>query len=447
VLLFTLGVSLLAGLLFGAIPVFKYAGARVAGALRQGGRTLSEGRERHRARSVLVVVQVALALVLLVSSGLMIRTLRALRNVQPGFTNPQNILSFHVAIPEAQVHDAEAVLQLEHGILSKIQAIPGVTSASIAGSATMEGMVGNDPVYAQDRTYADGQIPPVKRYKYIAPGEFHTMGNPLLAGRDLTWSDIYEKRPVVLMSETLAREYWGSPAAAIGKRVRENPKGVWREVIGVAGDEHDDGVNKPAPGIIYWPILVSQFWGDPVDVQRFPAFLIRSSRARSGAFVQEAERAVWALNPNLTVTRVSTVQEIYDKSLARTAFTLVMLTIAAGMALLLGLVGIYGVVSYSVSQRTREIGIRMALGAQQQSVRQMFVKHALRLTATGVACGLAAAFALTRLMSALLYGVSALDPLTYVAVSAVLALAALAASYLPARRATGIDPAIALRAE
>ncbi len=447
VLLFTLGVSLFAGLLFGAVPVFKYAGLRVAMALRQGGRTLSAGRERHRARSALVVVQVALALILLISAGLMIRTLQALRHVQPGFTRPAEILSFHVSIPDAQVRDPEEVVRVENTILDKLQAIPGVTVAAISNSVTMDGDNDNDPVYAGDRTYSDGQIPPVRRYKFIGPGSFRTMGNPLVAGRDITWTDIYGKRPVVLVSRNLAREYWGSPTAAIGKRIRENPKGAWREVIGVAGDEHDDGISQKAPGIVYWPLLIANFWSNPLNVQRNPAFLIRSSRSRSSAFVEEAEKAVWSVNPNLTIARMRTVEEVYESSLARTSFTLTMLTIAAGMALLLGLVGIYGVVSYSVSQRTREIGIRMALGAQQQSVRAMFVGNALALTAVGVGAGLTAAIGVTRLMSALLYGVSPLDPVTYGAVSLLLAAAALAASYLPARRATSIDPSEALRAE
>ena len=350
-------------------------------------------------------------------------------------------------MPAAQVRDPQQVVRLSNEIVDKIQSIPGVTAAAVSNSVTMEGTSDNDPVFVADRTYAEGQLPPIRRFKFIGPGTFGVMGNPLVAGRDVTWTDLYERRPVVLVSENLARELWGTPAAALGKRVRESPKGTWREVIGVAGDEHDDGISQKAPCIVYWPLLVTNFWGDAQNVQRFPAFLIRSPRSRTSAFVQEAERAVWSLNPNLTITRVRTVEEVYERSMARTSFTLVMLTIAAGMALLLGLVGIYGVVSYSVSQRTREIGIRMALGARQESVRQIFVGHALVLTGIGVACGLSAAFGLTRLMSALLYGVRPLDPVTYGAVSALLAGAALAASYIPARKATSIDPATALRSE
>ena len=447
VLLFALAISLAAGVLFGLIPVFKYAGPQLQTALRQGGRTASSGRERHRARSVLVVVQVSLALVLLISSGLMLRTVMALKQVQPGFTEPEKLLTLRVSIPDALVPKQEQVARTYNGILEKIAAIPGVASVGLTNSTTMDGSNDNDPIFSEDRDYSDQKIPVLRRFKFISPGWFKTMGHPLLFGRDVTWTDIYEARPVVLVSENLARELWQDPRAAVGKRVRENPKAAWREVIGVVGDERDDGVSQKAPAIVYWPMMVKDYWGQAVMVQRGQAFAIRSSRTGSAGFLKEVQRAVWSVNPNLPIAGVSTVQEIYDHSMARTSFTLVMLTIAAGMALLLGVVGIYGVISYAVSQRTREIGIRMALGARQQMVRQMFVRQGLLLTAIGVACGLAAALAFTRLMAALLFGVSPLDPVTYGAVSAVLVAAALLASYIPARRASIIEPAQALRAE
>ena len=447
VLLFALAVSVVAGLLFGLIPVFKHANAQVGTGLRQGGRTISEGRERHRARSLLVVVQVALALVLLISSGLMIRTVQALRQVQPGFTRPDQILTLRVSIPDAQVPKPEQVVRTYNDMLEKISAIPGVTSVGLSNSITMDGSNDNDPIFAEDHVYSEAKIPALRRYKFISPGFFKTMGNPLLAGRDVTWADIYEKRPVILVSENLARELWQKPAAALGKRVRENPKSTWREVIGVVGNERDDGANQKAPTIAYWPMLLKDFWGQAVRAQRGQAFAIRSSRAGSATFLKDIQRAVWSVNPDLPIADVRTVKEIYDRSMARTSFTLVMLTIAAGMALLLGVIGIYGVISYSVSQRTREIGIRMALGAQQHTVRQMFVRHGLLLAGIGLVCGLAAALGLTRLMSALLFEVSPLDPVTYGAVSLILAAAAFLASYLPAQRATTVAPIDCLRAE
>jgi len=447
VLLFTLAISLLAGLMFGLIPVFKYAGPRLNAALRQGGRNSSDGRERHRARSVLVVVQVALALVLLVGSGLMIRTVRALKNVAPGFTQPEQILTLHVSIPDAEVPKAEDAARTYNNILEKVAAIPGVSAVGLTNSVTMDGNNDNDPIFAADKSYADGQIPPMRRYKFISPGYFKAMGNPLLAGRDLTWTDIYQTRPVVVVSEALARELWRDPASALSQRIRENPKGTWREIVGVVGNERDDGADQKATATVYWPMMVRDFWTQPLTTQRGQAFAIRSSRTGSASFLNEVRQAVWSVNPDLPIAGVLTMQEIYGRSMARTAFTLVMLSIAAGMALLLGVVGIYGVVSYTVSQRTREIGIRMALGAPQQSVRQMFLRQGLLLTAIGVVCGLAAAAGLTRLMKTLLFEVSPLDPVTYCAVSLVLAAAALLASYVPARRATTIEPVEALRVE
>ena len=311
----------------------------------------------------------------------------------------------------------------------------------------MDGNDNNDPIFPEDRPYTQGRIPPLRRFKTVVPGVFQTMGNPVLAGRDFTWTDIYEKRMVVMVSENLAREYWHTPAAAVGKRIRENPKGPWREIIGVAGNERDNGVSRPAPTIVYWPMLIKDFWGDETWVQHTMAFAIRSRRAGTAEFTKEVRRAVWAGNPDLPIYDLRTVQEIYDKSMARTSFTLVMLAIAGGMAMLLGIVGIYGVISYSVSQRTREIGIRIALGAPQGRVTQMFVRHGFVLAVIGVAAGVAAAAGLTRLMSALLFEVKPIDPVTYCVVPLVLAAAVLLASYIPARRATAIAPADALRAE
>jgi predicted permease len=447
VLLFTLAISLVAGLLFGLIPVFKYAGPRLNATLRQGGRNSSDGRERHRARSVLVVVQVALALVLLIGSGLMIRTVRALKQVPPGFTQPEQILTLHVSIPDAEVPKPEQATRTYNNILEKVAAIPGVTAAGMVNSITMDGNSDNDPIFAADKLYADGQVPAMRRYKFISPGYFKAMGNTLLAGRDLTWTDTYETRPVVVVSEALARELWRDPAAALGKQIRENAKGPWREVVGVAGNERDDGADHKATATVYWPMMLRDFWGQPLTTQRGQAFAIRSTRTGTASFLNEVRRAVWSVNPDLPIANVRTVQEVYDRSMARTAFTLVMLSIAAGMALLLGIVGIYGVVSYTVSQRTREIGIRMALGAPQQAVRQMFVRQGLLLTAIGVLCGLGAAAGLTHLIKTLLFAVSPLDPATYGAVSLILAAAAVLASYIPARRATTIEPVEALRVE
>ena len=447
VLLFTLALSLVCGALFGLAPVFKYAGPQLGTALREGGRSLSEGRERHRARSFLVVVQVALALVLLISSGLMIRSFRSLRRIEPGFTSPDQILTMRISISNVAVPEPDKVLRMQNDVLDKISAIPGVSSVGLTNSITMDGNDDNDLIFAEDHPPAEGKMPPLRRFKFISPDFFKTMGRAVIAGRDFDWTDEYQARPFVLVSENLAKEYWGQPAAAIGKRIRESAASPWREIVGVVGNERDDGVDHPANKIVYWPLLRNQFWGQKIDVQRGGVLAIRSTRAGTESFFKEVRQAIWSVNPDLPLANVRTEQEIYDRSMGRTSFLLAMLALASGMALLLGLVGIYGVISYSVSQRTREIGIRMALGASQHNVQHMFVRHGLALTSVGIVCGLAAAFAVTRLMTALLFEVSPVDPATYAAVSALLTVAALAASYIPARRATRIDPSDALRSE
>jgi ABC-type antimicrobial peptide transport system permease subunit len=252
---------------------------------------------------------------------------------------------------------------------------------------------------------------------------------------------------VAFVSESAARQMWQSPRAALGKRIRAGVKDDWREVVGVVADERSDGVDQKAPNTIFWPLLQKNFEGQPVSVRRSVAFVVRTLRAGSTSLQPELRQAVWSVNPNLPLAEVETLAAIYERSLSRTSFTLMLLAIAGGMALLLGVVGIYGVISYSVSQRTREIGIRLALGAPLTEVTGMFVRHGLVLSAIGAACGLAAALVLTRLMKSLLFDVSPADPVTYAAVSVGLILAAMLASYVPARRAAAVDPAEALRAE
>jgi predicted permease len=453
VLLFTAVLSIVAGLLFGAIPAIKYAGVPLGFTLRAGGgRTATAGRERHRARNVLVIAQVALALVLLVSSGLMIRTFQALRDVHPGFSRPGEVQTLRLSIPDSQVKEPPAVARMHQAILDKMAAVPGVSSVAVASTVTMTGQGWHDPLFAADKTYAEAAIPPIRLFKLVSPGYMKAMGVPLVAGRDLEWADLYDLRPVAMVSENLARELWQEPSAAIGKRIRPYPTGIWREVVGVVGDMRDDGLNKKAASAVYWPILMKNFTPstDPaqaVFVARGLTYIVRSHRTGTTGFAEELGRGVWAINPNLPLASVRTLQDIYDASLARTSFTLVMLGIAGGMALFLGVAGIYGVISYSVSQRSREIGIRLALGAQPRSVTRMFVKHGLVLAGIGVAIGLAAAVGVMRLLTSLLFEVNPIDPLTYAMVSLVLVGATVLASYVPALRATAVDPMAALRAE
>ncbi|MEO8128705.1 MAG: ABC transporter permease [Bryobacteraceae bacterium] len=446
VLAFTVGVSLAAGLVFGLIPVFKYASPHLSMALRSGGRSQSHSKDRHRARSILVVVQVALAVVLLVSSGLMIRTFQALRHVDPGFSGAGQVQTRRISIPSTQVKEQDLVTRMQQEMLNRIAALSGVQSVALVNSLPMVGS-SNDPVYAEGRAYPEGTIPPIRRFKHVSPGYFSTVGTRMIAGRDLTWAETYNRAPIALISENMARELWTDPRAAVGKRIRATTKDDWREIIGVVADLRDNGVDQKAPTIVYWPLLLKNFEGTPLEVRRSVAFAIRTPRAGSMSLQKEVQQVIGGINPNLPVANIRTLETIYDRSLARTSFTLVMLAIAGAMALLLGVIGIYGVISYSVSQRTREIGIRLALGAQLREVTGMFVRHGLVLSGIGAVCGLAAALLLTRLMKSILFDVSPADPLTYVSVSAGLILAAMLASYLPARKAAAVDPSEALRAE
>jgi len=444
VVLFTLSAALLTGVLFGMIPVIKYAGPRIDNELRGGGRASTQSRERHRARSVLVVAQVALALVLLVGSGLMIRTFQALRRVDPGF-DPRDVLTLRIAIPESQAKDAIAVIRLEQGIVEKIRAIPGITSAGLTNVIPTE-RDGHDLIYARDKSYERG-VPPLRLFKFVSPGLLPAMGNRLITGREFTWTDSYERRPVAMVSENLARELWQDPQLALGKQIREDLKGPWREVIGVVNDVRDNGVQEKAPTAAYFPLLMNDFEGDAVAVRRSVSYIVRSKRAQSQTLLADVRQAVWSMNPNLPLANVRTLQAIYDKSLARTSFTLVMLAIAGAMALLIGLVGIYGVISYSVSQRQREIGTRIAVGAQRSDVMRLVLSQGMSLILIGLGVGLAGSLASTRFLSSLLFGVTATDPLTFAGVIILLALVALAACYIPARQATRVDPMIALRYE
>jgi predicted permease len=446
VVLFTLALSFVAALLFGSIPVWKYAGARLGTGLREGGRSMSESRQRHRARSMLIIFQVALALVLLISSGLMIRTFLALTAVDPGFVAPAQLQTFRADFPDTQVKEPERVVRLQEEILRKIEAIPGVSSVGLSLSVPMDGNEWGDPVLVKDRSQSQGSME-LHRFRFVAPGFFRTLGTPLIAGRDLTWTDVYNKLPVAIVSDKVAREYWHDPSSALGKQIRVGTKDDWREIVGVVGNTHDDGMDKETPNSVYWPMLTARFEGNDVDVRRFVTFSIRSPRAGSMSLMNEVQRAVWSVDSNLPLSDVRTLDYLYRRSMARTSLTLVMLALAGGMALVLGVVGLYGVIAYSVSQRRREIGIRMALGAHHEQLTGMFVRHALVLTLTGVACGLAVAPALTRLMSSLLFGVRSVDPATYAAVSLGLISTATLAAYLPARRAAGVNPAESLRAE
>ena len=438
-------VSIGCALLFGSVPVLRHSTPRIATALAGSGRTASDTRNRHRTRNALVVFQVALALVLLVGSGLMVRTFLALRDVRPGFTAPDRVQLVQVGLPEALVQDPEHVVRQQAAMRDRIGAIPGVEQVSFVDTAPLErGASEKTFVENSPGVYASA---PVRRFKFVAPGLFAALGTHIVAGRDITWDDIYQHRPVVMVSENLAREHWGGVEAAVGKRLTENPDSPWREIVGVVGNVKDDGMEQPAPATVYWPPIVAKIWGSPIISARSVAFAIRSERTGSDGFLEEIRRAIWSVNANVPLTRVRTLGDLYRRSMTRTSFALVMLAIAGTMALTLGVVGIYGVIAYAVSQRTREIGIRVALGAQRGDLKRMFVRQGVLLASLGIACGLVAAIGISRLLAFLLFRITPLDPGTYVAGALLLLGAAALASYVPALRSTSIDPIEALRGE
>ena len=440
--------TLAAGAVLGLVPILRHGTERVSGILREGGRGGSAGRERYRARNALVVGQLALALVLLTGSGLMIRTALALRDVQPGFSDPSSLLTLRLAIPSATAEQPEDAALMYERILRNLEGVPGVSSAALASAMPMSGFQSNDPVEAESSPMAPGQVAPIRRYKWISPDYFETTGTPLVAGRAYTWDDLRNRQRIVVVSESLAREYWGTPEAAIGQRIRPMDGRPWSQVIGVVGDVHEDGLDQPSLEIAYWPMLQPSIWEDDVlFTPRSMAFVLRLATPQTPALMEAVRRAVWDVNASLPLADVQTMDVLVRQSMARTSFTLVMLSIAAGVALVLGAVGLYGVMSYTVAQRTREFGVRMALGAQATDVGGLVLRHATLLVGIGLALGLGAAFALTRLMSALLYGVAASDMMTFGTVAILLALVAIVASMVPVLRASRVDPLDALRVE
>jgi putative ABC transport system permease protein len=448
---FAIGISLFSSLLFSALPALKYATPH-APSLGGAARGASASRERQRTRNSLVVVQVALALVLLVGSGLMIRTFRALLNVEPGFATTADVQTARVWVPPQQVPDAERVTRLQHEILDKIAALPGVKAAAFTSAVPMEGplRVWQNPVLVEGKTYAPDKPFPMRRMKAVSPGYFSAIGTRMIAGRDISWNDIYGRTKVAIVSENFAREEWGSPGAALGHHVSQPAAAgppVWREIIGVVENVHEDALYQSAPAMVYWPVMMEGFGGGPLFVMRPINLVIRSDEAGRDSLLGGVRSAVWSVNQSMPVFLVRTMKDLYDESMARTSFALVMLGIAAAMALALGVIGIYGVIAYIVAQRSREIGIRLALGAAPAELKRMFVRQGLVLTSVGAVVGLVIAVALTQWMSSLLFGVERLDPPTYAAVLGVLGMAAALASYVPARRAAAVDPVETLTAE
>jgi predicted permease len=370
--------------------------------------------------------------------------------VDPGF-DPENVLTFRVSIPDAVIESPTETVGAYEQILRRLGEIPGVTAAGSAWAVPMGGFDSNDAVYVEDAPTPEGEIPPIRRFNWVMPGYFAAAGIPVLAGRDLSWDEVREGRSVVVVSENFAREYWGDPQSALGRRVGtiniDGEDRAWQEIVGVVGNVHENGLDQDPTVAMYWPMLQAGLYGRGMEMRRTMQFAVRALPGALPGLQANAREAVWGVTSSVPVAQIRMHEELVENSMARTSFTLVMLGIAAGVALLLGAVGIYGVISYAVSQRTREIGVRMALGAERGSVSRMVVRQGLMLAAVGVGVGLVVALGLTRLMASLLFGVEPIDPPTYGAVSLALTAVAVIASWLPARRAASVDPAVTLRQE
>ncbi|MGD8276705.1 MAG: ABC transporter permease [Gemmatimonadota bacterium] len=446
VVLFAFALAVSAGVFFGLLPAWRHSRGALGNMLRQQGRG---GGDRHRVQNVLAVTQVALALLLLVASGLMIRSFLALQRVDPGFHDPDDVLSIRLYIPGGEIRDPAGVALAYEQIAERLAAIPGVAAVSPATAIPMDGGGNINPFYVEGRRPEEVRT---LRHKWIGEGYFEGLGIRLVAGRAFTWADVHDRIAGALVSESLAREVWGSSEAALGQGIAARPDPPrWYRVIGVAADVREDGMDREPPLMIYWPQVTVAFWqGNPADqinTWRSSAFAVRSPRVGSAGFRDEIRRAVWSVNPNLPLMNVRTLRDAMAASVSRRTFTLVLLAIAGAVALIVGLVGVYGVIAYAVSRRTHELGMRLAIGAEPGRLLAMVLRQGLALSLIGVGIGLVLAFALTRLMEAQLFGVRPVDPLTYLVVAVGLTGVVLLATWVPARRAARIDPGVALRAE
>jgi predicted permease len=384
----------------------------------------------------------------------MIRTFATLRTIDPGFSDPATIQTAATWIrtgPSVDLAQSASWTRTQHEILDRIAALPGVTAAGFVSDVPISysGNANTERFAVEGRPLPAREERPQANWKSISPGYFAAMGTRLIAGRDLTWSDIDAGGRVVVISEDFARQLAPEPAAALGLRIRLaiSPEDDWREVIAVTQSVREGGLYEQPPAMVYWPALMANFFGFPEVANEAVTFAIRSERAGTASLVNDVRQAVRSVDPSVVIAQERTMEDLYARSLARTSFTLVMLAIAGAMALALGVVGIYGVIAYVVAQRTREIGIRAALGAEPRQLTKTFLRHGLALSVVGAAVGLAAAMALGRLMSSVLYGIGPMDPVAYVAAVGVTIAAAALASYVPARRAATIDPIETLKAE
>jgi len=439
VLGFTLLVSLLTGVVFGLVPALHSSKTDLTESLKEGGRGSTEGSRRNTMRGALVIIEVAIAVVLLAGAGLLIQSLLRLQHVNPGF-NPKNVLSFSLGLPEVK-YSTQKQIDFFNEIISRIESLPGVQAAS----AVLPLPLGSDRIRitfeTEGRSIPRSELP-ASEYRAVALNYFRTMGIPLLKGRDFDERDSRQSTQVIVVNEDFAQRFFPGDDA-IGKHIKPGmsngeDKPAWREIVGIVGSVHHLSLSSEPTPEYYVPHTQMPF--DSITI-------VARTEGDPRARISAVQREVRALDSELPVYNIKTLEEYVAASVAQPRFNTVLLAIFAGIALVLTAVGLFGVMSYTVRQRTHEIGIRMALGAAQTDVLKMVVRQGMTLAGIGMGIGLAGAYFLTQLITSMLFGIGATDPLTFVAISVVLAIVALGACFVPARRATRVDPMVALRYE
>ncbi|MEQ9401533.1 MAG: ABC transporter permease [Longimicrobiales bacterium] len=440
-LAFGAAITVGAAVLLGAVPLIRHAGDGLAGILRDGGRSATDGRGRHRARNLLVASQLALALVLLVGSGLMLRSFQALQSVDPGF-DPANVTSVGLSLDESEGGPEAA--RFFSRVAEEVAGMPGVAAVGLTAHVPAAGGSSNGGSFyieGQPRDESPGALPPVAMYKAVGADYLGAIRQRLLEGRNLARTDWEGGRPVALVNQTFAERFFDG--RALGEGIKWDEDEEFAEIVGVVADVREYGLREDVRPMAYLPMVVGD-WGYP-ELSRM--YLLVRSEGSVAVSVPAIRDLVLRLDADVPVTDVRTLDQVLADDMAETSFTMVLLGIASAVALFLGAIGLFGVISYVVGQRTREIGVRVALGAERGQIRGMVLRQGGVVAVAGVAVGLLGAWALSAVMGAVLYGVSSTDPATFVGAPLVLLGVATLATWLPARRASRVDPVVALRSD
>lgn len=440
---FAVVIAFVTGILFGWAPAFSAARENLATALREGGQRAGGTLTGTRMRNGLLVLEVALALLLTVAAGLLVRTFYQILGADAGF-NPEHVLTFELSLPSSQYPDPDHMAQLYRKVLLRLQDLPGVAAAGVVSAVPMGGAPDSTVIRIPEHPVPDDKEKAYANYSFASPGYFSAIGTPLLRGRDFLNTDTLKSTPVTVINNSMARKFWPGEDA-IGKQVGVlNPRWPARVIVGIVADIKHISMREESTPEMFVPYTQNEIkiWPSMQTLQ----VAIRT-KADPNSMTGSVREAIQSVDPGLPMARVVSLRRLVDDSMTQPRFAMILLGSFAGLALVLACIGMYGVISYGVAQRTREIGIRMAIGAERQDVFRMVLWHGARLAGLGILVGLAAALALTRLMSSFLYNVRAIDPLTFVCVSVALAAVAMAACYFPALRATRVDPMISLRYE